>query len=129
MFDCICIGGYDRGECLNTFESYDISSNKWSKLPGMLGKRGRFDVASAGDDVLYAVAGSNGQVEENSVEKFDFATNKWKYVASLPVRLSNIGEHSSALHLPFWISVCAFDANGMTSALHICRARARARAF
>ena len=27
LFDCI--GGYDRGECLNTFESYDISSNKW----------------------------------------------------------------------------------------------------
>ena len=92
MFDFT--GGYDRGECLNTFESYDISINKWSKLPGMLGKRGRFDVASAGDDALYAVAGSNGQVEENSVEKFDFATNKWKYVASLPVRLSNIGEHT-----------------------------------
>ena len=41
---------------------------------------------------LYAVAGSNGQVEENSVEMFDSSTGKWKYVASLPVRLSNIGK-------------------------------------
>jgi len=98
----VVCGGYDRGECLNSFESYDITSNKWSKLPSMLGKRGRFDVASTSSGTtdstdkavshrLYAVAGSNGQVEENSVEMFDSSTGKWKYVASLPVRLSNIG--------------------------------------
>ena len=85
-------GGYDRGECLNSFETYDIATNRWSKLPSMLAKRGRFDVAAVGDSCLYAVAGSNGQIEENSVEKFDSAAGKWRPVASLPVRLSNIGE-------------------------------------
>ena len=58
----------------------------------MLGKRGRFDVTVVNDNVLYAVAGSNGQTEELSVEKFDFNVGKWSYIASLPIRLSNIGE-------------------------------------
>jgi len=87
----VVCGGYDRGECLNSFETYDIATNRWSKLPSMLAKRGRFDVAAVGDSCLYAVAGSNGQIEENSVEKFDSAAGKWRPVASLPVRLSNIG--------------------------------------
>ena len=88
----ISAGGYDRGECLNTFEMYDRVTNTWVSLPPMLGKRGRFDASTVDDSRLFAVAGSNGQTEEQSVEKFDWEAMKWTNVASLPIRLSNIGE-------------------------------------
>jgi hypothetical protein len=58
--------------------------------------RGRFDITCVGGDVIYAVAGSNGQAEISSVEKFDAKVGKWTKSASLPVNLSNIGNKLGA---------------------------------
>ena len=55
----------------------------------MLEKRGRFDVAVA-RGAIYAVAGSNGQMETPTAEKFD--GERWTFTASLPAPVSNIGE-------------------------------------
>ena len=35
----VVCGGYDRGECLNKVEAYDVSTNSWEKWPPMLCKR------------------------------------------------------------------------------------------
>jgi hypothetical protein len=59
----------------------------------MVSKRGRFGVAKIfknGAETLYAVAGSSGQMEESSVEKYDIDGN-WTSVANLPVAMSYIG--------------------------------------
>ena len=86
-------GGYDRGECLSAVEMFDFSTNTWSPLKSMISKRGRFGVAKIfknGAETLYAVAGSSGQMEESSVEKYD-SNGNWTNVANLPVAMSYIG--------------------------------------
>merc|ERR1711962_736040 len=82
----IVCGGYDRGECLSGVEMFDFATNSWSSMKPMNTKRGRFGVAKItkdGAETLYAVAGSSGQMEESSVEKYDTDGN-WKQVANLP---------------------------------------------
>ena len=85
-------GGYDRGECLDTVSVYDPSTNEWRSADKMITKRGRFDATVIGNDVLFAVAGSNGTSELTSAEKYDRRTGRWTSIASLPVPVSNIGE-------------------------------------
>ena len=92
----VVCGGYDRGECLNKVEAYDVCSNTWEKWPSMLCKRGRFDVASHENKIIYAVGGSNGHSEESSVEIYDPIAEKWNYGPNLPVSLSNIGKTPSS---------------------------------
>ena len=87
----IVCGGFDRGECLNNVCSYDPASNEWTSMPPMLAKRGRFDVTVL-DGYIYAVAGSSGQNETSSAERFSVEQNKWEFIASLPVPVSNIGK-------------------------------------
>ena len=63
----------------------------------MITKRGRFGVAKIfknGVETLYAVAGSSGQMEESSVEKFD-ADGNWTNIANLPVAMSYIGKSTN----------------------------------
>ena len=63
----------------------------------MITKRGRFGVAKVikdGAETLYAVAGSSGQMEESSVEKFD-AHGNWTNIANLPVAMSYIGKSTN----------------------------------
>ena len=91
----VVCGGYDRGECLNKVESYDIVNNAWISMPAMQTKRGRFDITNVNGQVLYAVGGSNGHTEESSAEKFIVGSDKWTYIPSLPVPLSNIGNSNS----------------------------------
>ena len=86
----VVCGGFDRGECLNNITRYDIDKNAWSEMAPMLAKRGRFDVAAVNGKVIYAVAGSGGQNETNTVEKFE--DGKWNYIANLPAAISNIGK-------------------------------------
>jgi hypothetical protein len=69
-----------------------VETNTWSPLPSMKNNRGRFDITCVNNDVVYAVAGSNGQAEICSVEKYDAKIGKWSKSASLPVNLSNIGK-------------------------------------
>lgn len=106
-------GGYDRGECLNLVEAYDLETNSWSPLPSMKHNRGRFDITCVGNEIVYAVAGSNGQAEIASVEKYDAKVGKWSKVASLPVNLSNIGK-TNWVETPF----VRLDSN---SSLDFCR--------
>lgn len=88
----VVCGGYDRGECLNKVEAYDLATNSWNNLPRMMCKRGRFEITVVDDKTIYAVGGSNGHSEEASVEKYNPEVDKWVQGPSLPVPLSNIGK-------------------------------------
>lgn len=55
-------GGYDRGECLRSVESYDPELNEWSKEAKMTEARGRFQITVL-DNVVYAIGGSNGTIQ------------------------------------------------------------------
>ena len=68
------LGGNDRGECLDSVETYDSETNCWSSLAKMSCPRGRFECAVVADK-LYACGGSDGRRELNSVECFD--GEKW----------------------------------------------------
>lgn len=87
LFVC---GGYDRGECLKTVESYDQLTNRWTTLKPMKIPRGRFDIAVV-EDKVYAIGGSDGSKELNTAEVLDSSTMVWKQLPNLPVVRSNAG--------------------------------------
>lgn len=86
-----CAGGYDRGECLKTVESYDISTNKWTTMQPMKVPRGRFNAAVINNKV-YAVGGCDGQKELSSAEYWDPESNSWKQLPNLPAVRSHAGK-------------------------------------
>lgn len=53
-------GGYDRGECLKTVESYCPDTNTWTQQSSMMEARGRVQIAVL-NGTIYAVGGSNGR--------------------------------------------------------------------
>lgn len=55
-------GGYDRGECLKSVESYNPDLNEWVNESNMREARGRVQIAVIGNTV-YAVGGSNGNLD------------------------------------------------------------------
>lgn len=63
-------GGYDRIECLRSVEQYIPETNKWSQLKSMRQGRGRFQIAIL-DNKVYAIGGSNGTTELDTVEMLD----------------------------------------------------------
>lgn len=69
-------GGYDRVECLQSVEQYIPESNSWKQLPPMRGSRGRFQIAVQSDKV-YAIGGSNGTTELDTVEMLDMNIGKY----------------------------------------------------
>lgn len=64
-------GGYDRGECLRSVESYDPELNAWTNQSNMGEARGRVQI-SVVNNIVYAVGGSNGKSiqsgNRNSIE-------------------------------------------------------------
>jgi len=76
---------------MNGVSMYDPAANVWSDLPPMLVKRGRHAVAVKGRHV-YAVAGSSGQTETHTAERYDADSGQWNLIAGLPAPISNIGE-------------------------------------
>ncbi|CAB3399682.1 unnamed protein product [Caenorhabditis bovis] len=78
----IVCGGYDRGECLNSVEEYDVITGQWREVKNMKTERGRFDCAVSGGKV-YAIAGSNGNIDLKSAEVYDPKANTWTDLPSL----------------------------------------------
>ncbi|XP_064119983.1 influenza virus NS1A-binding protein homolog B-like [Macrobrachium nipponense] len=83
-------GGYDRGECLRTVETYSPETNIWTAMPAMRQGRGRFDLTVL-DGKAYAVGGCDGSKELSNVEVLDETASKWISVAPLPLARSNTG--------------------------------------
>ncbi|GAB6023335.1 hypothetical protein CHUAL_014213 [Chamberlinius hualienensis] len=85
-------GGYDRGECLKTVQSYSPKTNRWSMLQSMKHSRGRFSITVVGSKV-YAVGGCDGVKELDSVECYDAANDKWTMSPRLLFPRSNAGKN------------------------------------
>lgn len=83
-------GGYDRIECLKTVELYLPEVNTWRAMPAMREARGRFQIAVVNGKV-YAVGGSNGNCELDTVEMLEPGAEKWTKVTRLPLARSNSG--------------------------------------
>ena len=88
------IGGYDRGECLNTVEAFNIIKNVWTPMVPMLTPRGRFDVTQI-DGKLFACGGSNGSVELRTVECYDPEAGKWETLPDMMQTRSSAGTVNS----------------------------------
>jgi len=86
----VVLGGYDRGECLNSVESFDLTTNTWTPLKPMLVARGRFAVAEL-DGCLYACGGSNGQMDLCSAECYDPNTASWISLPDMTIQRSYAG--------------------------------------
>lgn len=88
------VGGYGRTECLKSVESYCPKTNKWTEELSLNEARGRVQIAII-NDIAFAVGGSNGVNELDTVECLalsnDETKKKWKKCAKLPFARSNAG--------------------------------------
>ncbi len=78
------LGGYDRGDCLDTIEQFDPIEDKWNLLPiPMTSRRGRVSAAIV-NNKIYVCGGSDGQKELNTGEYFDLKSmDKWLPIKDL----------------------------------------------
>ena len=97
----LVVGGYDRGECLNSVESFDLTTNTWTPLKPLLVARGRFAVAEL-DGCLYACGGSNGQMDLCSAECYDPNTASWTSLPDMTIQRSYAGSFFLFLPSPFY---------------------------
>ncbi|KAM3956819.1 influenza virus NS1A-binding protein homolog B [Aphomia sociella] len=87
----VVCGGYDRARVLRDAEAYDPATNTWSALPAMRSARARFPAVRLGNAV-YALGGSDGHAELDSVDVFDAEAGgggAWRARARLPLALSH----------------------------------------
>ena len=90
------IGGYNRGECLDTVESYTIDSNLWTVAPSLPGPRGRFPAVELGG-ALYACGGSDGGRDLREVHAWrGAADSQWQRTSDLRHKRSCAG--AAVLH-------------------------------
>ncbi|CAH1126183.1 unnamed protein product [Ceutorhynchus assimilis] len=84
-------GGYDRVECLRSVEQYIPEMNIWKNMPQMRESRGRFKITVV-NNMVYAIGGSNGTTELDSVEMLDMEKNgKWIKMPPMSIARSNLG--------------------------------------
>ena len=90
------VGGYNRGDCLNTIEEFDPIQNQWKLLPySMTSRRGRVSVTIA-NNKIYALGGSDGQKELQTGECFDLKSmNKWSAIKELSTPVAHGGKFHS----------------------------------
>jgi len=75
------IGGYDRGECLDTCEVYDPVTNKLNTFGSMVSRRGRAAISwFARDNSIYVMGGSDGHEDLNSLEIYNTEKRAWSMV-------------------------------------------------
>ena len=86
------IGGFNRGGVLSDVEDYNKSVNAWRPSGRLTSKRARMGVAKWKDSI-YAIGGSDGKFELNSVEELQLANGKkWKLLdAKLHTARSEFG--------------------------------------
>lgn len=87
------LGGYDRGDCLDTIEQFNPIEGKWTVLPiPMLSRRGRVS-ATILDNKIYVCGGSDGQQELNTGEYLDIRKmDKWLPLQDLPTPVTHGGK-------------------------------------
>jgi len=70
------IGGYNRGCCLKSCESYDPETNEWSDFTELTTQRARLQSAII-DGKIYVVGGSDGHNDLSTMEFYDLCSQTW----------------------------------------------------
>ncbi len=70
------IGGRSKGENLNSLQSYDMTTQKWTNLPPMEEKRAGHAVCIQGDQIIVA-GGHNGSEFPDTCEAFDTKSKRF----------------------------------------------------
>ncbi len=98
MFRFFFIGGYNRGDCLDTVEQFNPNENEWKSLPfPMTSRRGRVSAAIVNNQI-YVCGGSDGQKELNTGEYFNLKSmNKWSIIDELSTPVAHGGKLFSTL--------------------------------
>ncbi len=88
----VSLGGFNRNGVLSEVECYNRRINSWSPASKLVSKRARMGVAQYKDSV-FAIGGSDGRFELNSVEEFDLNNgNRWHLLdAKLRTARSDFG--------------------------------------
>lgn len=87
------LGGYNRGDCLDTVEQFNPIENTWKLLSSpMTSRRGRVSAAIV-NNKIYVYGGSDGQKELNTGECFDLKTmRKWSMIKELSTPIAHGGK-------------------------------------
>ena len=91
--EILAVGGFNRGGCLDSTESYNSITNSWKDTEKMSGVRGRLCTTLVGDKI-YAIGGSDGKRELSSVEVLHLSKDphRWeKLEAAMPTPRSCLG--------------------------------------
>lgn len=92
--DIYVVGGYGELVDANThneFYRYDVSADRWSRLPDLPAPRGAGAVGILGDRLIYA-GGARDSVAKSDVFAYDFDRRRWSRLASMHSRREHVGE-------------------------------------
>ena len=95
-FSIFLSGGYNRSDCLDSIEQYNLKENQWNGFQySLTSRRGRVS-ATIFNDQIYVCGGSDGQKELDLAERLDLKSmKKWTTIKELtePVAHSGKIEH------------------------------------
>ena len=95
MHSLFLLGGYDRGDCLDTIEEYSPIEDRWTLLSiPMISRRGRVSAAIL-KNKIYVCGGSDGQKELNTGECLDTQSmDKWLPISDLATPVAHGGKYN-----------------------------------
>jgi N-acetylneuraminic acid mutarotase len=82
-------GGRRSGGHFNTFESYDVSSDRWQRLPSMPTARSGLGAAIAGG--MFVTVGGEGPRIFPEVEGYELDAKTWRRLPDLAVPVHGVG--------------------------------------
>ncbi|XP_075230806.1 kelch protein isoform X2 [Lycorma delicatula] len=85
----LVVGG-QAPKAIRSVECYDLSSETWSNVAEMPGRRCRAGLVVVGGKV-YAVGGFNGSLRVRTVDVYDAAVDQWTSCAGMEARRSTLG--------------------------------------
>lgn len=85
----------DGSHATNTAFRYNPRDGKWLQISSMITSRTYFSLVTLPDGLL-AIGGKHNRVSLRSVEKYNFKSNEWVCVASLP---NTLFSHAGCMHM------------------------------
>ena len=82
IMQCSSITGISNDETSDRFFKFDNTRYEWIELPHMTVRRHSLALAHH-DGYIYAIGGSNKELQLDSVERFDMIHQTWEYVCTL----------------------------------------------
>jgi kelch-like protein 8 len=93
----IAVGGFDDSSPLDSVESYDPRTGKWSLISSLINPRGGVGVASLGGWV-FAVGGHDGRSYLSSVEVYNIYKQSWEPLACMMTSRAGAGVAGLPMH-------------------------------